>query len=48
MAAAGSKGTVILVNNRYQVQVRSMDPSFGEAERMEWLPRFDLYSLSNL
>jgi hypothetical protein len=48
MAAAGSKGTSLLVADRYQVQVRSMDPSFGEAERMEWLEHFDLKSLSNL
>jgi hypothetical protein len=48
MAASGSKGTSILVSDRYQVQIRSMDPSFGEAERLEWLPKFDLYSLSNL
>ena len=48
MAAAGSKGTAILVADRYQVQARSMDPSFGEAERKEWLQKFDLKSLSNL
>lgn len=48
MAAAGSKGTAILVADRYQVQARSMDPSFGEAERIQWLQKFDLKSLSNL
>lgn len=48
MAAAGSKGTSILVADRYQIQVRSVDPSFGEAERLEWLKKFDLKSLSNL
>lgn len=48
MAAAGSKGTAILVADRYQVQARSSDPSFGEAERIEWLQKFDLKSLSNL
>jgi len=48
LAAAGSKGTAILVADRYQVQVRSMDPSFGEEERLEWLRKFDLKSLANL
>ena len=48
MASAGSKGTAILVADRYQVQARSMDPSFGEDERKEWLRKFDLKSLSNL
>lgn len=48
MAAAGSKGTAVLVADRYQVQVRSMDPSFGDAERIAWLQKFDLKSLSNL
>jgi hypothetical protein len=48
MAAAGSKGTSLLVNDRYQVQARSMDPSFGEPERIEWLQKFDLRSMSNL
>ena len=48
LTAAGSKGTAILVADRYQVQVRSMDPSFGEEERLEWLQKFDLKSLANL
>jgi len=47
MAAAGSTGTAILVADRYQIQARSIDPSFGEAERIEWLQKFDLKSLSN-
>jgi hypothetical protein len=48
MAAAGSKGTAILVADRYQIQARSIDPSFGEAERIEWLQKFDLKRLSTL
>jgi len=48
MAAAGSKGTSILVADRYQVQARSVDASFGETERIEWLKKFDLKRLSNL
>jgi hypothetical protein len=48
LTAAGSKGTAILVADRYQIQVRSMDPSFGEEERLEWLQKFDLKSLANL
>jgi hypothetical protein len=48
VAAIGSQGTGLLVANRYQVQVRSMAPSFGEAERKEWLQKFDLQGLSQL
>jgi hypothetical protein len=46
MAAAGSQGTAILVADRYQLQARSIDPAFGEAERIEWLQKFDLKSLA--
>jgi hypothetical protein len=35
--AKGKKGSAVLVANRFQVQVRSTDPSFDEADRKEWL-----------
>ena len=44
----GSSGTAVLVNNRYQVKIRSKDSSFGESDREAWLQRFDLRGLSKL
>jgi hypothetical protein len=41
----GTMQTSILVNNRYQVTVRSTDPSF---DREAWLQKFDLNGLSKL
>ena len=46
--AKGAKGSAVLVARRFQVQVRSMDPSFDEADRKEWLKKFDLDGLSQL
>jgi hypothetical protein len=48
LATVGSQGTGLLVANRYQVQVRSMDESFTEEDRREWLEQFDLTELSQL
>ena len=48
LVAKGSKGTAILVANRFQVQVRSMDNSFGEDDRKEWLKKFDLDGIAKL
>ncbi len=47
-AAIGDKATGLLVGDRFQVQVRSMDPSFGPEERDEWLTKFDLESISRI
>jgi hypothetical protein len=44
-ATLGTMQTSILVNNRYQVTVRSTDPSFN---REAWLQKFDLTGLSRL
>ncbi len=44
----GSTGTAILVNDRYQVKIRSKDDSFTESDRETWLTRFDLRGLSKL
>jgi hypothetical protein len=48
LAPVGSRGTGLLVAGRYQVQVRSMDESFTEEDRREWLEKFDLTGLSQL
>jgi hypothetical protein len=44
-ATVGSLGTAILVGNRYQVQVRSIDPGFTAQEREAWLTQFQLGGL---
>ena len=44
-ATLGNSQTSILVNNRYQVTVRSTDPSF---DREAWLKKFDLNGLARL
>ncbi|QQE67148.1 hypothetical protein GFS31_38600 [Leptolyngbya sp. BL0902] len=44
----GSTGTGLLVNGRYQVKVLSRDAAFTEANRVEWLQRFDLQGLAQL
>jgi hypothetical protein len=48
LVAKGAKATALLVANRFQVQVRSMDDSFGEADRKEWLKKFDLDGIAKL
>jgi hypothetical protein len=48
LVAKGAKGTALLVANRFQVQVRSMDDSFGEEDRKEWLKKFDLDGIAKL
>ena len=44
----GSKSTVLLVDDRYQVKVSSRDASFTESDRKDWLSKFDLKGLSRL
>jgi hypothetical protein len=48
LVAKGSKGTAVLVANRFQVQVRSTDNSFSEDDRKEWLKKFDLDGIAKL
>jgi hypothetical protein len=49
MIAKGKLGTAVLVGNRFQVQVRTLPGSdFEEAERKEWLKKFDLAGLATL
>lgn len=44
-ATLGNSQTSVLVNNRYQVTVRSTDPTF---DREAWLKKFDLNGLARL
>ena len=44
----GSKGTTILVGDRYQVSIRSKEDSFDENMRKVWFEKFDLAGLANL
>lgn len=44
----GSSATAVLVNNRYQVKIRSKDTSFDQSDRENWLKKFDLRGLSKL
>lgn len=44
-ATLGNSQTSVLVNNRYQVTVRSTDPTF---DREAWLQKFDLAGLARV
>lgn len=48
VVAKGTKGTALLVNRRFQVQVRSTDDTFTEDDRKTWLKKFDLEGLAKL
>jgi hypothetical protein len=49
MIAKGKLGTAVLVGDRFQVQIRTLPGSnFEEAERKEWLGKFDLAGLATL
>jgi hypothetical protein len=37
-----------LIAERYHVQVRSVAPNFGEAERQTWLEKFDLAGIAKM
>ncbi|HEX2034394.1 MAG TPA: hypothetical protein VHS99_09435 [Chloroflexota bacterium] len=47
-ADVGANSTAILVADRFQVQVRSNDPSFSNADRVAWLTKFRLAELAQL
>ncbi len=47
-ASVGSQGTAVLVGNRYQVQARSVSPSFTEGDREAWLSKFKLDALAKV
>jgi hypothetical protein len=44
----GATATGLLVNGRYQVKVMSRDASFTQADRVDWLQKFDLQGLAQL
>lgn len=49
MLAKGSLGTAILVADRFQVTARTaVGSGFSEADRKEWLKKFDLAGLATL
>ena len=48
MVSQGSKSTVLLVADRFQVKVSSKDTAFTESDRKQWLSKFDLKGLSRL
>ena len=48
LADVGEQGTAVLVADRYQVQVRSMDPEIGPAERQAWLEKFNLQAIGRI
>lgn len=48
MIDKGSNGTAVLVGDRFQVQVRSLDANFTRADREDWLKKFDLANLESL
>lgn len=47
-ASSGSKGTAILVGDRFQIQIRSKADTFTAKDREAWLTQFDLSGLANL
>lgn len=47
-ATVGALGTAILVADRFQIQIRSKDASFTDADRTDWIEQFDLASLAAL
>ena len=44
----GSKGTSLLVDERFQVKITSSDDSFSPSDRLEWLQKFNLRGLAQL
>ncbi|MBD0334669.1 MAG: hypothetical protein ICV62_04200 [Cyanobacteria bacterium Co-bin13] len=48
MVNQGAMATGLLINDRYQVKVLSRSPSFTQADRVEWLQKFDLSGIAQL
>jgi hypothetical protein len=44
----GNNGTGLLVGDRYQVQIRSVDANFSKFDREDWLKKFDLANLAKV
>jgi hypothetical protein len=47
-ATQGTTMTSILVADRFQVKVRSLDPSFSPIDREAWLQKFNLSGIASL
>lgn len=47
-AAVQGKATSVLVAGRYQVKVQSRDDSFTEADREDWLQKFNLNGIATV
>jgi len=45
---AGERTHALLVANRFQVQIQSVDPAFGKSARLEWLGKFDLAGIAEI
>lgn len=43
-----AKSLSALVGGRFQVQVRSIDPGFGESDRTAWFEKFDLTGIAEI
>src|SRR5262245_17639043 len=48
IVASGEDTTELLVNDRFQIQIRSADPVFGPQEREEWLTKFNLQAIGRI
>jgi hypothetical protein len=48
VADLGEQGTAVLVADRFQVQVRSMDAEIGPEERQAWLEKFNLQAIGRI
>ena len=48
IAEIGAESTALLVNDRFQVQVRSADPLIGPQERQDWLTKFNLQAIGRI
>lgn|SRR5689334_2115322 len=48
LVLAGEDTTELLVNDRFQIQIRSTDPVFGPKEREEWLTKFNLQAIGRI
>jgi hypothetical protein len=44
----GSNGTGLLVGDRFQIQIRSVNANFSKFEREDWLKKFDLANLAKV
>lgn len=48
LLSVGNDTTELLVNDRFQIQIRSTDPLLGSTEREEWLTKFNLQAIGRI